>query len=78
MNRLSPQLGLLAIWSLVGLIDIGRAETAPGQANFSTTALLQRTTTLASDEFEGRSPGTRGEERTTAWLVEQCGGDRAL
>jgi len=26
---------------------------------------------LASDEFEGRGPGTRGEDRTTAWLVEQ-------
>ncbi len=26
---------------------------------------------LASDEFEGRGPGTRGEERTTSWLAGQ-------
>ena len=71
VNFLSPQSGLLAIWALVGLIDLGRAETKPSQANFSATALLQRTTTLASDEFEGRGPGTHGEERTTAWLVDQ-------
>ncbi len=29
------------------------------------------TTRLASDEFEGREPGTRGEERTVAYLIEQ-------
>jgi hypothetical protein len=27
--------------------------------------------TLASDEFEGRGPGTAGERKTTAYLVEQ-------
>ncbi|MCC6104366.1 M28 family metallopeptidase [Acetobacter sp.] len=26
---------------------------------------------LASDAFEGRAPGTQGEERTVAWLIEQ-------
>jgi Zn-dependent M28 family amino/carboxypeptidase len=29
-------------------------------------------TILASDAFEGRAPGTRGEERTVAYLIEQC------
>ncbi|GAP67127.1 peptidase M28 [Mizugakiibacter sediminis] len=27
--------------------------------------------TLASDDFQGRKPGTEGEQKTTAWLVEQ-------
>ncbi|MCE5231954.1 MAG: M28 family metallopeptidase [Mizugakiibacter sp.] len=27
--------------------------------------------TLAADDFQGRKPGTEGEQKTTAWLVEQ-------
>lgn len=33
--------------------------------------LKEVTQTLASDEFEGRAPGTPGEERTLAYLVDQ-------
>ena len=33
--------------------------------------LLERIQTLASDAFEGRSPGTKGEEVTIAYLVDQ-------
>jgi Zn-dependent M28 family amino/carboxypeptidase len=33
--------------------------------------LLAHIRKLASDEFEGRAPGTKGEERTVAYLVEQ-------
>jgi Zn-dependent M28 family amino/carboxypeptidase len=42
-----------------------------GTAAISTNSLLARTATLASDYFEGRGPGTRGEERTTSWLIDQ-------
>ena len=34
-------------------------------------AVLAHTKVLASDDYEGRAPGTRGEERTVAYLVEQ-------
>lgn len=34
-------------------------------------ALLNHIRTLASDEFEGRGPGTPGEEKTAAYLVDQ-------
>ncbi len=34
-------------------------------------AVLAHTKVLASDEFEGRAPGTPGEERTVAFLVDQ-------
>ena len=34
-------------------------------------ALLSATRTLSSDEFEGRAPGSRGEQRTVAFLTEQ-------
>ena len=33
--------------------------------------LLEHISTLASDEFEGRAPGTAGEERTVQYLIEQ-------
>jgi Zn-dependent M28 family amino/carboxypeptidase len=33
--------------------------------------LLRHIRTLSSDEFEGRSPGTRGEDLTVRYLVEQ-------
>jgi Zn-dependent M28 family amino/carboxypeptidase len=35
------------------------------------SAVLQHTRTLSSDEFEGRLPGTKGEELTVAYLVDQ-------
>ena len=35
--------------------------------------LSQLVQILASDEFEGRAPGTPGEEKTVAWLSEQFG-----
>jgi Zn-dependent M28 family amino/carboxypeptidase len=36
-----------------------------------TTALLAHTKTLSSDEFEGRLPGTKGEELTVNYLVSE-------
>jgi Zn-dependent M28 family amino/carboxypeptidase len=37
----------------------------------STEAIIQHVKVLASDEFEGRAPGTRGEDRTVAYIAEQ-------
>ena len=34
-------------------------------------AILQHIKVLASDEFEGRGPGTPGEEKTVAYLTGQ-------
>lgn len=34
-------------------------------------AVLAHTKVLSSDEFEGRAPGSKGEERTVAYLIEQ-------
>jgi Zn-dependent M28 family amino/carboxypeptidase len=34
-------------------------------------AVLEHIQTLASDEYEGRAPGTRGEELTVNYLIEQ-------
>ena len=37
----------------------------------SLETIREGTRTLSSDEFEGRMPGTVGEEKTLAWLVEK-------
>ena len=39
--------------------------------SLDTDALLEHTKVLSSDEFEGRAPGTQGEELTVNYLVEQ-------
>ena len=47
-------------------------ELTPALGSIRSADLLKHVTALASDEFEGRSPGTRGEELTVNYLVEQC------
>jgi Zn-dependent M28 family amino/carboxypeptidase len=39
--------------------------------DIDTNALLQHVKVLSSDEFEGRAPGSKGEELTVAYLVDQ-------
>jgi Zn-dependent M28 family amino/carboxypeptidase len=41
----------------------------PAMESITAGELLQHTKVLASDLFEGRSPGTRGEDRTVEYLV---------
>ena len=55
---------------------LGHAGQATAQApsappRVSTERMSEMTRVLASDDFEGRSMGTRGEERTVAYLVKQ-------
>ena len=45
---------------------------APSKASpISPQRLSDDVKTLASDPFEGRAPGTKGETRTVAWLIAQ-------
>src|SRR5262245_8330060 len=39
--------------------------------SLDTDALLEHTKKLSSDEFEGRAPGTKGEELTVTYLADQ-------
>src|SRR3954447_23282629 len=57
-----------------------QADTAPPPAQrvpigqlpeIDMTAVLAHTKTLSSDAFEGRAPGTPGEEKTVAFLTEE-------
>ena len=51
------------------------APSAPvpveGMAKIDHNAILERIKVLASDEFEGRAPGTKGEDLTVKYLVDE-------
>ncbi|HEV2130606.1 MAG TPA: hypothetical protein VGR27_05865, partial [Longimicrobiaceae bacterium] len=48
----------------------GAPGTQTALASITAEGILRHTTVLASDEFEGRAPGTRGEELTVNYLTE--------
>ena len=58
---------LAAAFSAPAIAD----EPASSQAGLSGAAVLDHIKVLASDAFEGRGPGTPGEERTVAYLTEE-------
>ncbi len=72
---------LLNVAAALALAACTGGEGTPGQASHGNLApalesitveeLLHHTSFLASDELEGRAPGTPGEDRTVAYLVEQ-------
>jgi hypothetical protein len=45
------------------------AAAAPPHVDMKRMSEIART--LASDEFQGRAPGTAGEEKTIPYLIEQ-------
>ena len=47
------------------------ALAADSNPAISAASILARTKVLASDEFEGRAPGTPGEEKTVAYIVDE-------
>jgi Zn-dependent M28 family amino/carboxypeptidase len=50
------------------------AASKPGANSIQSAELLAHTRVLASDAFEGRGPGTPGEEKTVRYLTEQFRG----
>ena len=67
-----------AIFAVVAALAVGfaacqKSPSAPDAAlrSFNTDELMQHIRTLASDEFDGRLPGTKGEELTVKYLTEQ-------
>ncbi|MDH4106173.1 MAG: peptidase M20, partial [Gammaproteobacteria bacterium] len=75
MTPVSPRLRLLAALGVV-LLASTPATAASAAKDAARSAvdpqrLSEITRTLASDEFEGRAPGTPGETKTVAYLVEQ-------
>jgi Zn-dependent M28 family amino/carboxypeptidase len=64
---------LLAVASIVLLSGCSNAPSAPDAAlrSFSADHLLGHIRTLSSDEFEGRGPGSKGEQLTIKYLEDQ-------
>jgi len=73
MLRLSCALAAALATAACAVIPEGNApavaDVAPGQ--LSETTMKEVARTLSLDEFEGRQPGTPGEEKTLAYLVQQ-------
>jgi Zn-dependent M28 family amino/carboxypeptidase len=51
--------------------NIGTHPAYSAGANISSERILARTKILAADEFEGRAPGSAGEEKTVAYLISE-------
>jgi Zn-dependent M28 family amino/carboxypeptidase len=65
--------GLAAVCGFGSVLGWAQGVDADAAAlrSLSASNLLSWTRTLASDEFEGRGPGSRGEERATRWIAGQ-------
>jgi Zn-dependent M28 family amino/carboxypeptidase len=66
---LRPSCVLAAALAAAACATVPESGIAPGAISEST--LKEVTRTLSLDAFEGRQPGTPGEEKTLAYLVEQ-------
>jgi Zn-dependent M28 family amino/carboxypeptidase len=64
--RVAILLGLASAAGFLGAAD------KPASKGISRVRLLASIKTLASDEFEGRAPASRGEEKTIQYLTEQA------
>jgi Zn-dependent M28 family amino/carboxypeptidase len=53
------------------LVSLLLAAGSPPSNPISADRLSQDVKVLASDEFQGRAPGTEGEEKTVAWLISR-------
>jgi len=70
MTRVNRWVGV--VMAAAGVVGGGMALRAQGAApNFPADAVMAHVKILASDEFEGRGPGTRGEDKTVAYIAEQ-------
>ena len=61
---------LSSLIALLGVCAVSAAETA---GSIDPERISQTVKVLASDEFEGRAPGTPGETRTIEWLSRRFG-----
>ena len=63
--------GLIRAAALVSLCLAVPLGAQPPASGITAADLLRHIRPLASDDFQGRGPGTEGERRTTAYIIEQ-------
>ena len=61
---------LLPVIALLGCSGAPKRDVA-GLPEIDGNAVLEHTKVLASDEYEGRAPGSRGEELTVNYIIDQ-------
>src|SRR4051812_11846863 len=86
MKRLALSLCSILLISIIALVGAAQkrgaskgaqskgAQSGPSQAvldGIKADAVMQHIKILSSDEYEGRGPGTRGEEKTVEYITEQ-------
>jgi Zn-dependent M28 family amino/carboxypeptidase len=69
--RIGGYWGVVASAGLLLSACAGSHRLPPPSTDIDETAFRDHLRVLASDDFEGRKPGTPGEEKTVAYLVEQ-------
>jgi Zn-dependent M28 family amino/carboxypeptidase len=60
-----------SLLSLIGLLAVSAAFAAETSGSIDPEHISQAVRVLASDEFEGRAPGTPGEAKTMEWLTSR-------
>jgi Zn-dependent M28 family amino/carboxypeptidase len=68
---MKPRTALLVFLLAAACSGPRNGDLMPAINSINEKDLLAQIKTLASDEFEGRSPGTRGEDLTVGYLTEQ-------
>jgi Zn-dependent M28 family amino/carboxypeptidase len=71
IGSLLPAALALAACAAPGATGFLRKDVEPALASLSADDLLRHMRVLASDEFEGRGPGTEGDRKTVEYLVGQ-------
>lgn len=66
-----PQPRFAPPWLLVGCVAFAGAALPAAEPDISAARILERTKVLSSDAFQGRAPGTAGEELTVAYLERE-------
>ncbi len=61
----------LTAFALLLLVSCSRISAWKARNGITAESLLSEIKVLASDDFEGRKPGTAGEAKTVAWLEQQ-------
>jgi Zn-dependent M28 family amino/carboxypeptidase len=61
----------IALFTACGRSPAPAAEAPAAFPSIDGNRVLEHTKTLASDEFEGRKPGSRGEDLTVAYVIDQ-------
>src|SRR5687768_4781244 len=71
MNRTITTSLLILLIACAGTDAVDRADLEPALGSITSESMLANVRTLASDAYEGRAPGTPGEDSTVAYLTAQ-------